>query len=135
MTYVQDASDLSNIKEKFDRIESRHCLEHLPWRKVVPALTSWRAVLRKGGEIKIEVPSALHAARIVLGDVGRKLVGESDFEFFNRITFGHQDYPENFHGCLFTQETLRSVLCRAGFRNVTVTAAEPEEFILAGAVK
>lgn len=133
ITYVQDATDLSNIKEKFDKVTSKHCLEHISWRLVPQTLKEWRRVLVKGGVLEIEVPSALHAARILLGDTERKLDGEPDFEFFNRITFGHQDYAANYHCCLFTSGMLVELLKQAGFRNISVLF--DDEFIKVEAVK
>lgn len=121
--FIQDGSNLSNIPDgSFGKVISRYCLEHISWRQTVPTLSEWARVLIRGGKIEAEVPSARHPAKIVnMQDPKTDAMrdpSESDFEHFNRITFGHQDYEENFHKSLFTEDWLAELLDLVGFGEI-----------------
>lgn len=117
---VQPANDLSNIAdESIDRIITKNCLEHISWRLTLETLKEWLRVLKPGGELDVQVPNVEHL-RMILEDpwcYGRS-GAESDFEFFCRVAFGHQDYSENSHLAYFSPRWLHELLSEAGFETI-----------------
>jgi predicted SAM-dependent methyltransferase len=135
---VQDASDLSNIpNESFDWVVAKDVLEHISWRKTESTLREWLRVLRPSGTLQIICPSALQLITILQnpGDKhGTRLSGEGDFEYFNRVLFGHQDYPENAHLAYFTKDWLCDFLVAEGVQEV-VSIHSDDRFFHIQAVK
>lgn len=118
VTYVQSAADLGNIDTGiYDLVVARDVIEHLPWRQVPQALQEWVRVVKPGGHVEVETPNALELAEMILhpGNTALPRWGrESDWQRLSRTAYGHQDFPENFHGCYFTREWLTQLLIDAG---------------------
>jgi hypothetical protein len=80
-------------------------------------------VLKPGGELSIETPSA-RELELILSDPTNPIlprwlrVGDdgdrNTFDWFNRVVYGHQDGPGYFHACYFIEEWLRELLAEAG---------------------
>jgi SAM-dependent methyltransferase len=130
LAYCQSAVDLANIPTStYDCVQARDIIEHLSWRDVRPALAEWLRVLKPGGELSIETPSARELGLILsdpdnpilprwelLYDASGEYVGgdRNTFDWFNRVAYGHQDRPGYYHACYFTEEWLRELLVEAG---------------------
>lgn len=126
--FIQDASDLTNIpNESFSSVYSKDCLEHISFRKTRVTLAEWKRVLEPGGMLYLCVPSARQLAAILEDphqpEIGRE-PGESNFEFFSRIAFGHQDYPENSHLAYFTEEWITTLLYEVGFSDIKILRSD-----------
>lgn len=125
VNYVQDATDLSNFKDgEFDKLTSRDLIEHIPWGKVPAVLREWLRVVKPGGSLEIETPSAYELMEIVANPHNPALnrrFKESDFELFNRTAFGHQDYEGNQHYSYFTDQWLRILLLEAGATGIELS--------------
>jgi predicted SAM-dependent methyltransferase len=115
--FVQSATDLSNFADgSIKLIVTRDCLEHISWRHTAATLAEWFRVLAPGGVLKIKVPNVEHL-RDIIGNAqsyGRS-PSESHFEFFSRVAFGHQDYPENSHLAYFSPAWICDLLVSVGF--------------------
>lgn len=131
-TYRQSAVDLSNFHDNcFERVVSTDLIEHIPWRDIPAALREWIRVLHPHGELHIQTPNAHELAAILAGEPTNSHVqGESPWQQFCRVAFGHQDYPENAHRSYFTPEWLTALLYEAGAREVWVIYQNVERFQL-----
>ena len=129
--YVQDGTDLSNFTDdEFDRIVARDVIEHISWRKIRATLCEW---FRVAPILEIETPDA-HELRRILENPDhpdhRRVREESDWEMFNRICFGHQDYPENSHASYFTPLWLEELLLDSGADAVITKYEDGYRFVL-----
>lgn len=119
--FVQDALDTGNFQdESWNGIYSKDFIEHISWRDVEFLLKEWHRMLVPGGWVKISTPNAEQLASIILGAPHQKTrcSGESDWMYFSRVAYGHQDYPENTHKCYFTPGWLSKIVEDAGFHKV-----------------
>ncbi len=132
---VQPATDLSNLDDDtFDRVIARDVIEHLGWRDVPVALREWMRVVRPGGVLEVETPNALELAQQIVSPEDPELPrhrNEPDWERFARTAYGHQDYPENWHGCYFTRSWLAELLTQAGAASVETLSYSLQRFRLA----
>lgn len=92
--------------ETFDIVFSSHTLEHFGWRGVDKVLKEWARVLKVGGELRIVVPNARHAAQRLLDDT----LAPTDYW----VLWGEQDYAKNMHGVGFTPKTLKGLVHSLG---------------------
>lgn len=123
--YVQDCRDLSIFSDDtWDRITARDVIEHIPYRDVPDAVKEWVRVLHYNGEIWIQSPLAEYAFSLIYADGPTRLIGEDNWLHFNRVVFGHQDYPENFHASLWTLKWVKELLRNAGVREIKEVAAD-----------
>lgn len=129
--FVQDARNLGNIEaETYDRVIAVNILEHISWREVLRVLVEWFRVVKPDGVLEIEVPNALELAEILTDEDYSNGLVETRFQLFNRVCFGHQDYPENTHLSYFTECWLRELLFDAGASDVTVLFSNGRSFRL-----
>ena len=120
--YVQDARDLSNIPdESFTWIIAQDVIEHIGWRDIPATLKEWVRVLRPGGKLEIATPNAWELAQILYepgNPHGTRLADEPEWEYFNRVAYGHQDYPENTHKSYFTEKWMIGLMNQAGCKRI-----------------
>lgn len=84
--------------DTFDIVFSSHTLEHFGWRVVDKILKEWVRTLKVGGQLRIVVPNARHAAERILKD---EIVPTDMW-----VMMGEQEYAKNFHGTFFTPNIL-----------------------------
>lgn len=122
--HVQSCVDLGNFADgSFDLIVAKDVIEHLSWRDVPKALREWWRVLDTNGHLEVETPNAAELVDLIANPQSPGLQrwrNETDWERFCRVTFGHQDYPENAHLSYFTKDWLVGLLIAAGFRDIDV---------------
>jgi len=91
---------------------SAHLLEHFPIEQLERVLLPhWLSMLKCGGVVRAVVPDA----EAMISAYGR---GEMSFDDLRCVTFGLQDYDGDFHFNMFSRDSLRSVLSRAGFEQL-----------------
>jgi predicted SAM-dependent methyltransferase len=94
-------------------------LEHFSFHETRDVLTHWINKLRPGGQIIVRVPDLEKILdRFVNGDLPA-------FEA-QRLVFGGQDYPENFHSAGFTEGMLEGYLLGCGCREVIQVVREED---------
>lgn len=97
--------DVRQIPEpdcKYDIVYSSNTLEHFSHREVKNVLMEWLRILKVGGELRLIVPNIEMAAKNIIEKKVR------DFDIW--ILWGQQAYPQDFHGCGFTKESLQELL-------------------------
>ncbi len=115
--YVCTAQKLPpELKGKLTEIMGYHIMEHIPWREVEAAVKHWVAWLKPGGTIHMICPDFLSLAQW--------LVHNPDDDYINdRVQYmsqGGQDYPENTHLCMPTENLMQRWFKAAGLVLVTV---------------
>jgi predicted SAM-dependent methyltransferase len=112
-----------------DEVLSVHMIEHVPPRDLERLLREWHRVLAPGGVARIHTPNGTTLART--------LVSGGPFWAVQSAVFGYGPHPRDLHGpadlgvrgdhrVLFTFDTLRTLLERAGFGDVRdVTGDDP----------
>lgn len=86
-----------------DFILARDILEHFSRAESHRTLKMWIGLLKKGGKIRIQCPELYHAVKIAYSD-----------EWVERLLYGGQDYPENFHKTGYTKGILTKLLNQNG---------------------
>lgn len=106
---VCDVSRMGGIKDNsVDEILADDVLEHFAVKEVSNVLKEWHRVLKPNGQLYFKTPDLERYSKAVL---------EGNIPVKDIITFlfGGQDYPENFHKCIFTKETIKEILNSCGF--------------------
>lgn len=125
---VADAKSLPFADNSLDALKAVDVLEHISYRDTVETLNEWSRVLKRRGELYIQVPEARVAIdRFINGQLVSP-DGVDDFDIVKLawvLLGGHYDdcyiknkenWRYNAHYALFDQNTLRSYLKMAGFR-------------------
>lgn len=99
--------------ESCEIIRATHLLEHFSFRETENVLREWRAALKVGGALYIEVP---HFGWQTRAHANGHLSDEEAVTY----VFGEQDYEGNFHFAAFTEALLRKKLDQAGFRDIHI---------------
>lgn len=94
----------------FDLVYASHVLEHVQRRMVTATLHHWGDMLRKGGVLRLAVPS--------FDAVVERYKETRDLNEVMGLLYGGQTYPRNNHFVAFNFQTLRDHLLRAGFKKV-----------------
>jgi predicted SAM-dependent methyltransferase len=114
---VAEADVLPFEKNSVKEIFSSHLLEHFTFieltKKVLP---NWYDMLVNNGILVTIVPDA---ESMILAYAA----GDMSFSDLRDVTFGAQDYEDDFHQIMFTTSTFKNTLIEAGFRNITITAS------------
>lgn len=115
---VADVRILSTIlDDSVDEINAYDVLEHFSFRDTTTVLKCWIAKLKVGGKIIIRVPDI---QKILIKLVDGTLPA---FEA-QRLIFGGQDYPENFHCAGFTEGVLEGMLRGCGCSEIIQVVRE-----------
>jgi len=110
---------------EFDVVHASHCLEHVPWYRVVEALREAGRVLKNGGMLEIWVPDFEYVVRCYserrCGDRFEVHGAQDDFmRWVNGKLFAYgRDGHQNFHRSAFDREYLERCVLEAGFREAT----------------
>jgi predicted SAM-dependent methyltransferase len=103
--------------ESVDEINAYDVLEHFSFNKTVGVLTNWISKLKVGGKIIVRVPDLTKI-------FSRFLENQLPFFEAQRLLFGGQDYPSNFHCAGFSQEYLEGLLLGCGCREIVQIVRE-----------
>lgn len=106
---------------KFVRLD--HVLEHLPYRKAVPALLEAYRVLRSGGKIRVGLPDlkACCEAFLSAADLWEKGA-------LIRQLYGSQAHEGEFHKSGWDQEMAADLVRSVGFKEVEVVCDEDKDY-------
>jgi predicted SAM-dependent methyltransferase len=116
--------DVSNLDSHFtddsvDEIDAYDVLEHFSFTRTTDILKNWISKLKSGGKIIVRVPDL------------QKILTElttSKLPIFEaqRLVYGGQDYPHNFHCAGFTQGMLEGLLLGCGCTQIIQVVKEPD---------
>lgn len=111
---VSDLRMLPFKKGTVTEIYTAHLIEHFTelqlQKKILPY---WQEMLVSQGSLRLIVPDAVSMLRAYTE-------GEMPFEHLREVTFGAQDYEDDFHYTMFSPTTLKKLLCEAGFINIEI---------------
>ncbi len=125
-----DARAIPLVPGTVDTIYSSHLLEHLPARTVAPTLAHWRALLKPGGVLHLNVPDLEWACRRFIAllefERGGTDIPDEPHYFGSTIDyngdrsmlaviFGTQSHEGEHHHTGFTRESLRALLHASRF--------------------
>lgn len=103
--------------ESVARIHAAHLLEHFTKTELETSiLPHWHTLLQRGGFLSAVVPDA----EAMIAAYAKQ---EMNFSDLSSVTFGEQDYDDDFHYSMFSQGSLTSLLRRTGFKNIEFTAS------------
>jgi predicted SAM-dependent methyltransferase len=122
-----DGMELTEVwDDTVEKIYSSHTLEHFEHTKVLQVLTMWREKLIDGGELILNVPNLLWATRRLNQiENGHNVDGYyTDYEGEHGVLsvfYGSQSHEGEYHKSGYTPTLLRSLLNRAGYKDVKIT--------------
>jgi len=96
--------------ETFDLLYSSHVLEHINRNMTVAALSHWHSLLRKGGVLRLAVPS--------FSAVVEYYNKEKDLVPLLGLLFGGQRFILDSHCCVFDEMFLTKLLKQVGFTEI-----------------
>lgn len=102
-----DGKYLPFKSEVFNRIYTRHVIEHWGHRESLAVLSEWLRVLKPEGTLEIHCPDLL---KIISLHANGKL-DDGQLAFY---IYGGQEYPENLHKTGFTQKRLVGLVKKCG---------------------
>lgn len=124
-----DAIALPIPDECCGHIYASHLLEHFPHNQLEEILRDWHSKLKLGGKLTLNVPDLLWALKVIQRfDQGALLTG-----YYNQwygehgllsVIYGNQLHEGEYHKSGFTERSLRELLERVGFTQITVTQLE-----------
>ncbi len=97
--------------ESVDLVYMCHILEHIKRDGLVDVLTQIKRVLKKGGVLRISVPDFDRLVEVYNAS-------GKDINSICPQLMGGQDYPYNFHYCVFNHRYLSELFEKAGFQDV-----------------
>lgn len=107
---VAEAIDLPFDSATVSEIYAAHLVEHFPLstlkRTVFPY---WLDMLIPQGILKIIVPD-------MPAMIAANSAGEMSFSDLSEVTFGAQDYDDDFHFAMFSPQSLQNLLISCGFK-------------------
>lgn len=123
--------DIRKIPEpdmKYDIVYSSHVLEHFSHRITMSVLVEWLRILKKGGELRLELPNIEPAAKAILD---KKITNYDMWTFW-----GEQAYAKDYHGTGFTIDSLRNLLeVVGGLKDIKIIKRGGERHLYATAKK
>ena len=97
-------------EDHFDMVYCCHGIEHLKRKEVLPAVLGMKAVLKRGGTLRLAVPSADSIISFY------KLTQNWDRTCI--YLFGRQENDGQIHHCAYTDESLVTLLMEAGLKKI-----------------
>jgi predicted SAM-dependent methyltransferase len=114
---VAEAESLPFEKNTVTEIFSAHLLEHFTLVQLGKnILPNWRDLLVENGVLQVVVPDA---ESMILA----YSIGDMSFIDLREVTFGAQDYDDDFHQTMFTADTMKKILIESGFTNIKILAS------------
>ncbi len=124
--FVADISDTRALK-RFEgcatEVLALDVIEHFPQAQGKDVLKLWISLLAPGGVLEIRCPDLLHAASLV-GTPGHSV------EWFYQLTYGGQDYPENYHMAGYTLKTMSAMLKDLGLTIISSENTNPGNLVI-----
>ncbi len=111
---LADVHHLPFATDSIDQIHSAHLLEHFPIEELRRSLLPyWVSLLRPGGLFTAIVPDAEAMISEFVG-------GRMSFEELRLVTFGQQEYDQDFHFNMFSRVSICELLQQAGLHQVRI---------------
>jgi len=111
---VDIVDDIKTLKSfdlnSIDLIYCSHVLEHFGRREYLNVLKRWYAILKKDGILRVSVPN--------FKSIVEHYVEHKNLSMLLGLLYGGQNYPENFHYCIWDFENLKNDLLFIGFKNI-----------------
>ena len=101
LTMVPDAA--------FDFVYMSHVLEHVSHRDLVSTLREMNRILKQGGVLRVSVPDFDDIIYMYQ-------ISSNDIAAIEQPLMGGQDYPFNYHYCVFNEAHLRKMMLKGGFQ-------------------
>ena len=112
---VAEADALPFEPGSLREIYAAHFLEHFTQARLPKILAYWRDLLVPEGTLRVVVPDAEAM-------IAAYMQGHMSFHDLREVTFGAQDYDDDFHQTMFTPGSLSQLLAQSGFARVTTIA-------------
>ena len=108
-----DVRKLTFVDNYVDEMYSSHVIEHFDFHEGVAVLKEWHRALKPGGKLSIECPDLMLSCK--------KFISCSEDERINNLYphfFGMPWLPGGAHLFMYTEQQLRWVLDKTGFKNI-----------------
>lgn len=130
-----DALDIPYPDKSIEIIYNSHLLEHISHLEIEKILKHWHAKLKDGGKLILNVPDLEWICKWYLRVLNMERDGLSTFEnnhyhwthnwdlpgnSFIQMFYGSQTHEGEYHKVGFSDISLKEILTRAGFKNITV---------------
>lgn len=113
-----DVAELEYENNSVDEILVQDVLEHFPIDRVPDVLKEWHRVLKRGGELTLQVPDldGLYKKRKEgweMAKVARIIYGQTNYE-------NEQDLVLDYHKSIWDKESMRRLLRESGFGDISI---------------
>lgn len=122
-----DASTLEEVEDgTVEKIYASHLLEHLEHGRLPEILGVWNRKLKEGGKIVLNVPDLVWLCEQVEKFEKGETLGGYYYRFDGEhgllsVAFGSQSHPGEYHKSAFTSRSLRELLEKAGFKEISIS--------------
>ena len=106
---VADCRKIPSNDNAYSLVYAHSVLEHFSKHDRMACLKEWHRVCKTGGRVWISVPDMVLLAKALLIKPTDGVIN---------FIYGEQNYPENTHRWGYTQNSIRTDLIAAGFKNV-----------------
>ena len=115
-----EAYPLEYADGSVDEIYASHILEHFPKSKRDAVLKDWFRALKPGGRLRVSVPDAVKAARMMLDGVTELTNTDGQvYKFdYESVLLGGQTDTNDFHGSMYCEDSLWEAFQVAGFTSL-----------------
>lgn len=99
----------------YEEIIAQDCLEHMPRCDTAPALKGWVRLLKKGGILRLRVPSLIHLLELFKSEKYQSIEAQ---KLLVQFLYGTQACEGDWHLTGFTEVLLTNYLEEAGLGNI-----------------